>query len=137
MSDKDYGINADIMGSLKLEESLIDTDRLIRAKDPTELLIVIYPEVKRIREKYKDRPACGRNLDNLRYDLDNLRKQILFCFDYNGCAMRPVLPSATYLPYRVQETIDAAMRLLNIANELLPVSLDKLIIALTHAPNPC
>lgn len=137
MGDKTYGINARLLDSLKLEDPLLDIDRLVRAKDPTELLIVIYPEVKRIRSKYKDRLACGRTLDNLRYDLDNLCKQILFCFDYNGCAMRPALPSATYLPYRVQETIDAAMRLLGIANELLPVSLDKLTINLTREPNPC
>ena len=137
MSDKTYGINAQLLDSLKLEDPLLDIDRLVRAKDPTELLIVIYPEVKRIRSKYKDRPACGRTIDNLRYDLDNLRKQILFCFDYNGCAMHPALPSATYLPYRVQETIDAAMRLLDHANEFLPVSLDKLILDLTHEPNPC
>lgn len=137
MDDKKYGINALLADSLKLEPPLIDTDRLVRAKDPTELLIVIYPEVKRIRSKYKDCPAYGRLIDNLRYDLDNLCKQILFCFDYNGCAMRPALPSATYLPYRVQETIDAAMRLLDIASELLPVSLDELILGLTHKPNPC
>ena len=137
MRDKKYGINALLADSLKLEPPLIDTDRLVRAKDPTELLVVIYPEVKRIRSKYKDRPACSRTLDNLRYDLDNLCKQILFCFDYNGCAMRPALPCATYLPYRVQETIDAAMRLLDIAGELLPVSLDELILGLTHKPNPC
>lgn len=137
MDDKKYGINARLADSLKLESPLIDTDRLVRAKDPTELLIVIYPEVKRIRSKYKDRTACGRLIDNLRYDLDNLCKQILFCFDYNGCAMRPALPSTTYLPYRVRETIDAAMRLLDLANELLPVSLDKLILDLTHEPSPC
>lgn len=137
MPDKTYGINSVLLDSLKLEEPLLDIDRLVRAKDPTELLIVIYPEVKRIRSKYKDRPACSRTLDNLRYDLDNLCKQILFCFDYNGCGMRPALPSATYLPYRVQETIDAAMRLLDIASELLPVSLDELILDLTHEPNPC
>lgn len=137
MGDKTYGINAQLLDSLKLEDPLLDIGRLVRAKDPTELLIVIYPEVKRIRSKYKDRPACGRTLDNLRYDLDNLHKQILFCFDYNGCAMRPALSSATYLPYRVQETIDAAMRLLDLANELLPVSLDELILDLTHEPSPC
>lgn len=33
--------------------------------------------------------------------------------------------------------IDAAMCLLDIANELLPVSLDKLILDLTHEPTPC
>ena len=137
MSDKKYGIHSVLLDSLKLEEPLLDIDRLVRAKSPTELLVVIYPEVKRIRSKYKDRPACSRTLDNLRYDLDNLCKQILFCFDYNGCAMRPALPCATYLPYRVQETIDAAMRLLDIASELLPVSLDELILGLTHKPNPC
>ena len=137
MNDKNCGINARLADSLKLEPPLIDTDRLVRAKSPTELLVVIYPEVKRIRSKYKDRPACSRTLDNLRYDLDSLCKQILFCFDYNGCAMRPAVPSATYLPYRVQETIDAAMRLLDIASELLPVSLDELILDLTHKPNPC
>lgn len=136
MSDKKYGINVDL-DSLKLEEPRIDTGRLIRARNPTELLVVIYPEVKRIRGKYTDLPVCGRNLDNLRYNLDNLCKQILFCFDYNGCAMRPAVPCATYLPYRVQETIDAAMRLLDIANELLPVSLDELILGLTHDPSPC
>lgn len=137
MKDKAYGINALLADSLKLETPLLDIDRLVRAKSPTELLVVIYPEVKRIRSKYKDRPACGRLIDNLRYDLDNLCKQILFCFDYNGCAMRPALPSATYLPYQVQETIDAAMRLLDLASELLPVSLDELILDLTHKPNPC
>lgn len=137
MTDKACGINALLADSLKLEPPLLDIDRLARAKDPTELLIVIYPEVKRIRSRYKDLPACSRLIDNLRYDLDSLRKQILFYFDYNGCAMHPALPSATYLPYRVQETIDAAMRLLDLANELLPVSLDRLIIDLTHEPNPC
>lgn len=137
MDDKKCGINARLADSLKLEPPLIDTDRLVRAKSPTELLVVIYPEIKRIRSEYKDRPACSRALDNLRYDLDNLCKQILFCFDYNGCAMRPALPSATYLPYRVQETIGAAMRLLDIASELLPVSLDELILDLTHKPSPC
>lgn len=137
MNDKKYGIHALLLDSLKLESQLIDIDRLVRAKNPTELLIVIYPEVKRIRSKYKDRPACSRTIDNLRYDLDNLCKQILFCFDYNGCEMRPALPCATYLTYQVQETIDAAMRLLDLANELLPVSLDKLILDLTHEPNPC
>lgn len=137
MSDKKYGIHSVLLDSLKLEPSLLDIDRLARAKDPTELLIVIYPEVKRIRSKYKGRPAFGRLSDNLRWDLDNLCKQILFCFDYNGCAMRPALPSATYLPYRVQETIDAAMRLLDLASELLPVSLDELILDLTQEPNPC
>lgn len=137
MNDKKYGINSLLLDSLKLEEPF-DIDRLVRAKDPTELLIVIYPEVRRIRSKYKDRPVCSRTLDNLRYDLDNLRKQILFCFNNNGSAMHQELPiSATYRPYLVQETIDAAMRLLDIANELLPVSLDKLIIDLTHEPNPC
>jgi len=137
MNDKTYGIHSVLLDSLKLEEPLLDIDRLVRAKDPTELLIVIYPEVTRIRSKYEDRPGCGRLSDNLCWDLDNLCKQILFCFDYNGCAMRPALPSATYLPYRVQETIDAAMRLLDIASELLPVSLDELILSLTHKPNPC
>lgn len=137
MSDKTYGIHSVLLDSLKLETPLLDIDRLVRAKDPTELLIVIYPEVKRIRSKYEDLPACNRLIDNLRYDLDNLCKQILFCFDYNGCAMCPALPSATYLPYRVQETIDAAMRLLDLASELLPVSLDELILDLTHKPNPC
>lgn len=137
MTDKTFGISSQLLDSLKLEEPLLDIDRLVRAKDPTELLVVIYPEVKRIRSKYKNRPACGRLIDNLRYDLDNLCKQILFCFDYNGCAMRPVVPCATYLPYRVQETIDAAMRLLDLASELLPVSLDELILGLTHEPNPC
>lgn len=137
MPDKTYGINSVLLDSLKLEEPILDIDRLVRAKSPTELLVVIYPEIKRIRSKYEDRPACGRLIDNLRYDLDNLCKQILFCFDYNGCAMRPALPSATYLPHRVQETIDAAMRLLDIASELLPVSLDELILGLTHKPNPC
>lgn len=137
MSDKTFGINPVLLDALKLEEPLLDIARLVRAKDPTELLVVIYPEVKRIRNKYKDRPGGGRLIDNLRYDLDNLCKQILFCFDYNGCAMRPALPSATYLPYRVRETIDAAMRLLDLANELLPVSLDKLILDLTHEPSPC
>lgn len=137
MSDKTYGIHSVLPDSLKLEPPLLDIDRLVRAKSPTELLVVIYPEVKRIRSKYEDRPACSRTLDNLRYDIDSLCKQILFCFDYNGCAMRPALPSATYLPYRVQETIDAAMRLLDIASELLPVSLDELILGLTHKPNPC
>lgn len=137
MSDKKYGIHSELLDSLKLEQPLLDINRLVRAKSPTELLVVIYPEVKRIRSKYKDRPACGRLIDNLRYDLGNLCKQILFCFDYNGCAMRPALPSATYLPYRVQETIDAAMRLLDLASELLPVSIDELILDLTHKPNPC
>ena len=137
MPDKTYGINSVPLDSLKLEEPLLDIDRLVRAKDPTELLIVIYPEVKRIRSKYKDLPACGRLSDNLRWDLDSLCKQILFCFDHNGCAMRPALPSATYLPYRVQETIDAAMRLLDLASALLPVSLDELILDLTHKPSPC
>lgn len=137
MKDKAYGINALLADSLKLEPSLLDIDRPARAKDPTELLIVIYPDVKRIRSKYENLPACNRLIDNLRYDLDNLCKQILFCFDYNGCAMRPALPSAAYLPYRVQETIDAAMRLLDLASELLPVSLDELILDLTHEPSPC
>ena len=137
MSDKKYGIYSALLDSLKREAPLLDIDRLARAKDPTELLIVIYPEVKRIRSKYKDRPACGRLIDNLRYDLDNLCKQILLCFDYNGSAMRPALPSATYLPYRVQETIDAAVRLLDLASELLPVSLDELTLGLTHEPDPC
>jgi len=137
MPDKTYGINSVLLDSLKLEEPLLDIDRLVRAKDPTELLIVIYPEVKRIRSKYKDRSICSRTLDNLRADLAHLHEQILFCFDYNGCAMRPARPCATYLPYRVQETIDAAMRLLDLANELLPVSLDKLILDLTHEPDPC
>lgn len=137
MSDKTFGINPQLLDSLKLEEPLLDIDRLVRAKDPTELLVVIYPEVKRIRSKYIDRPSCGRTRDQLRYDLDNLCKQILFCFDYNGCSMRPIVPCATYLPYRVQETIDAAMRLLDLANELTPVSLDELILDLTHDPNPC
>lgn len=82
MPDKTYGINSVLLDSLKLEEHLLDIDR----------------------------PICSHSLDNLRADLDNLRKQILFCFDYNGCAMHPALPSATYLPYRVQETIDHAMQ---------------------------
>lgn len=137
MDDKRLGINADLIGSLRLKEPLIDIDRLVRAKDPTELLTVIYPEVKRIRNKHKDRPVCSRTLDNLRYDLNNLCRQILFCFDCNGCAMHPALPCATYLPYRVRETIDATMRLIGIATDLLPVSLDKLILDLTHDPNPC
>lgn len=137
MNDKKYGIHSVLLDSLKLETPLLDIDRLARAKSPTELLIVIYPEVKRIRSKYKALPACNRLIDNLRYDLDNLCKQILFCFDYIGCAMRPALPCATYLPYRVQETIDAAMRLLDLASELLPVSLDELILDLTHKPSPC
>lgn len=137
MSDKAFGVNARLLDSLRLEDPLIDIDRLVRAKDSTELLIVIYPEVKRIREKYKKRAVCGCNIDSLRYDLNNLCEQILFCFEYNGCAMRPALPCATYLPYRVRETIDATMRLIDIATDLLPVSLDKLILDLTHDPNPC
>ena len=120
------------------DHRLIDTERLTQAKDTTDLCAVLYEEVGRIRDKYRDLAANGYTFDNIRFELEQLRKSVVTYLETHGTKIRVFrcvgadlapIPFMESVPGMVMDAIDAAIRLQEIAVYTYPVSVDRFVYA--------
>ena len=133
--DHIFGVGAGIPTG---DHRLIDTERLTQAKDTTDLCAVLYAEVGRIQDKYRDFPATRYTHDNLRLELEQLCESVvtflkihgtkLKVFQCDGAELIPI-PFMSSVKSRVMDAIDAALRLRNFGSRIYPVIVDRLVYA--------